>query len=165
MLDEFLKERSKLTGAEKEEFDLNTRRYYTRILCLTDSVPTMESYYVSPLKIAMQDARDEVLKYYSDFGLTKPAKYNEYEDFIAYEMRFMAFMADKTVSALKDNSMERAKELCAVQLDFLKQHPDRWVGEFTDRLSKHREAERVYLPVARIMTEFIRQDISFLGDF
>ena len=161
-LKSLLQERS---AAEKtDEFDLDMRRDYTRILCLTDSAPGMESYYVSPERLAMQEARDEVLGYYSEFEMKKSAVYKEYEDFIANEMHFMSYMAKLTTEAELANDRARIEELVRAQYNFLKEHPLRWIPQFTAKVNAYKEAERIYGPLAVIMSEFIIGDASFLEE-
>ncbi len=159
----FLQERAAHDGDARAEYDLDTLRFYTRVLCLTDSVPTVESYYTSPEKLAMQEARDEVLALYAKHGMKKSKKHNEQEDFISVELSFMSYLANRTAEAVADGDMEKAAELTKVQHDFITGHLDRWSEEFTERLGAYKESKRLHYPVARFMLGFLRSDKEFLA--
>ena len=159
----FMRERA-LAGENLKEFDLDTLRNYTRILCLTDSVPTAESYYVSIEKLVMQEARDKVLRYFSDFEMKKSNVYNEFEDFVANEMHFMSYMAQLTAKAIQTEDSARMEELILAQYNFLKEHPLCWIPEFTTKINTFKESERIYGPMAIIMNEFLKRDASFLEE-
>lgn len=147
-----------------EDLHLKMRCDYTRIMCLTDSVMCTESCYTSPEHLAMQEARDEVLKYYSDFGMKKSAKYKEDEDFVANEMRFMSHMAQLTTQAQQAGDSARVEELIHAQCNFLREHPMRWIPQFARLVNTFAEAERFYGPIALIMNEFIMSDFAFLEE-
>lgn len=163
-LDKFIKERNAREGDSLKEYDLDTLRFYTRIMCLMDSAPTTESYYTSPEKIASAEAMDEVLKYYADHKFKKDPKYNEYEDFVSNEMRFMSYMANLTAQALEENNDIRAKELIQAQLNFLNEHPMRWIPQFATKINQYKEAERLYGAMSSLMSEFIKIDADFLKE-
>ncbi|MDR0453966.1 MAG: molecular chaperone TorD family protein [Deferribacteraceae bacterium] len=158
----FLQERALHDDSARAEYDLDTLRFYTRILCLTDSVPTVESYYTSPEKLTMQDARDEVLALYAEYGMKKSNTHNEQEDFISVELYFMSYLANLTALAIAENDINRAEELVRVQRDFITDHLDRWAEQFTARLGAYKEAGRLHYPVARFMLGFLRSDKAFL---
>ncbi len=163
-INNFIRQRANVENDAFKEFDLDTHRFYTRLMCLTDSAPNTESYYTSPEKLAMQDARDKVLKYYADYGLRKDPKYNEHEDFVSNEMRFMSYMANLTAQALEENNDIRARELIQAQLDFLNEHPMRWIPQFAAKINKYKEAERFYGAMSSLMSEFIKIDADFLKE-
>lgn len=153
-----------VTAGNYEDMNLKMRCDYTRIMCLTDSVMSTESCYTSPDHLAMQEARDEVLKYYSDFSMKKSAKYKEDEDFVANEMHFMSYMAQLTTQAQQAGDSTRAEELIRAQYNFLREHPMCWIPRFAGLVNTFAESERFYGPIAIIMNEFIMSDFSFLEE-
>ncbi len=153
-----------VTAGNYEDMNLKMRCDYTRIMCLTDSVMSTESCYTSPDHLAMQEARDEVLKYYSDFSMKKSAKYKEDEDFVANEMRFMSHMAQLTTQAEQAGDSARVAELIRAQYNFLREHPMRWIPQFARLVNTFAEAERFYGPIALVMNEFIMSDFAFLEE-
>ena len=158
----FVSKRASLEGAELAEYDLDTLRFYTRIMCLTDSAPNTESYYTSPEKLAAAEAQDYVLHAYSKYKFPKDPKYNELVDFISNEMRFMSFLAMKTVEAIENNG--DISDYISGQHDFLVYHPLRWIEEYAAKLNTYKESERLHGPMANFMVEFVKSDVEFLKE-
>jgi TorA maturation chaperone TorD len=157
-----LVERGKLSGKVLEEFDLEILRNYTRLLCLTDSVPATESYYTSVEKLNMQEARDEALAFYGKYGMPKNASHSESEDFISVELAFLSFMADATAKLLKKDDEDKAYEYMAAQAEFMEKHLNRWVRQFVEGFKKFKEGERLYYPLGVLLLAFLREDALFL---
>ena len=76
-----------------DEFLLNWQRDYTRLFCLTDSVPVSESYYTSIDKLVMQESREQVLALYRKYKFNMNHTSNEPEDHISYELIFVSFLS------------------------------------------------------------------------
>jgi TorA maturation chaperone TorD len=157
-----LSERKKLSGEDLAEYDLEVLRNYTRVLCLTDSVPTTESYYTSVEKLNMQDARDEVLALYKRYRMPKNPSHNENEDFISVELAFLSFMASKTAEFLRNGDEGKADEYISVQSEFIEKHLNRWVSQFVAGFKKYKEGERFYYPLGVLLLTFLREDAFFL---
>ncbi|MDR2401645.1 MAG: molecular chaperone TorD family protein [Deferribacteraceae bacterium] len=157
-----LSERKELSGEDLAEYDLEILRNYTRVLCLTDSVPTTESYYTSVEKLNMQDARDEVLAIYRKYRMPKNTAHNENEDFISVELAFLSFMASRTAELLRNGDEEKADEYVNVQSEFIKKHLNRWVAQFVGGFKKYKEGERLYYPLGVLLLTFLREDALFL---
>jgi TorA maturation chaperone TorD len=157
-----LSERGKLSGDALAEFDLEILRNYTRLLCLTDSVPATESYYTSAEKLNMQSAGEEVRAFYTKFGMPKNTSHNESDDFISVELAFLSFMADSTAKLLKKGEEDKAYEYMGAQSEFIEKHLNRWVTQFVGGFKKYKEGERLYYPFGVLMLAFLREDFLFL---
>jgi TorA maturation chaperone TorD len=157
-----LSERKKLSAEDLAAYDLEILRNYTRVLCLTDSVPTTESYYTSVEKLNMQEARDEVLALYRKYKMPKDTKHNENEDFISVELAFLSFMANRTAESFRNGEGEKADEYISVQAEFIEKHLNRWVGRFVNGFKKYKESERFYYPLGVLLLNFLREDKLFL---
>jgi anaerobic sulfite reductase subunit A len=75
----------------------------------------------------MQKSRDDVLKVYRAMGVDKVKAFTEPEDHIAIELEFMAYLCDKTSTALRDGIHAEARKYLECQRDFLKEHLAKWV--------------------------------------
>jgi TorA maturation chaperone TorD len=116
-----------------------------------------ESVYTGEDKLIMQKARDEVLMIYRGMGLEKTKEFNEPEDHIALELRFMAYMCGKTSEALKNDSNAEAKKYLEVQRDFLIEHLAKWVPMLVADILKGARRE-FYKAVAKITRGYVQMD-------
>ena len=91
-----------------------------------------ESVYTSPERLIMQDARDEVLAMYREFGLDKDEKLNIPEDHIGFEFEFMIYLCQACKEALHNDNYEKAEALIQTQTLFLQKHLLNWTSLFCD---------------------------------
>lgn len=113
-----------------------------------------ESVYTSPLRLVMQDARDQVLKLYRESGLDKSAESNELEDHIAFELEFMSYLSYGAARALKAGDKEPALSFLKKQKHFLKEHLANWVPAFCRDIERI-AGEDFYKAVAKITTGYM----------
>ncbi len=100
-----------------------------------------ESVYTSPERLIMQDARDEVLAVYREHGLGVAEGYVEPEDHLAFELEFMAYLAQKAAAACSDGGEEAATPLIAEQRAFLVDHVLRWLPAFVADVERYAQTD------------------------
>lgn len=101
--------------------------------------PPYESVYTSEERLLMQDARDDVLRFYRREGLDLPADNMTPEDHLSFEMQFMAMLIEQSAEALRVDDAVRFDESVSTQKTFFEQHLANWLPAFTAdilRLSK-----------------------------
>ena len=89
-----------------------------------------ESYYTSPQRLIMQDARDQVLHAYREEGLDRAGDFNEPEDHAAFELEFLAYLCHKAAEALGGGDVAAAVPWLRKQQAFLEQHLAVWFPTF-----------------------------------
>ncbi len=120
-----------------------------------------ESVYTSPSRLIMQDARDEVLTLYREFGLDKDEKLNVPEDHIALEFEFMEYLAQACKKALHQEDYPKAESLLKTQSDFLHRHLLNWVPRFCEDIL-HCSQSDFYKAIARITRGFLQLEEEIL---
>jgi TorA maturation chaperone TorD len=105
-----------------------------------------ESVHTSEEGLMMQDARDNVLHTYQQWGLRVPDEFDLPEDHITLEFDLMACLADRTRATLEadedaasrteEGDVCSASELIAAQRAFLDEHLS-WVPAFCGDVEKH----------------------------
>lgn len=122
-----------------------------------------ESVYTSPKRLMMQDARDEVLAVYRAYGIKKTDDWKEGEDHLSLELEFERIMCDRAIEALMADDEDKASELLAAQLGFLRDHLAPWVPMLTADM-KRRAQTKMYLGLAHLTDGFLRTDLQFMED-
>lgn len=122
-----------------------------------------ESVYTSPERLIMQDARDDVLAKYREYGLDRSEDCNEPEDHIFFELEFMGVLCKQTHKSIiaEDNS---AVLSCLVeQKNFIEQHLLNWVPRFCNDIEKYAETD-FYKGIAKVTEAFIKMDIDITDE-
>jgi len=125
---------------------------------LKTAIP-QESVYRSPRQISMQDERDAVLEIYYSEGIGKNKSFTEPDDHITAEFHFMAQMSAKAED-LDENSMFENLE---VQLNFLKEHINKWVPRVCKDVFNITEIN-YFRAIAKLTQGFIETDTQFLEE-
>lgn len=120
-----------------------------------------ESIYTSPERLIMQDARDEVLALYREFGLDKDEKLNIPEDHISLEFEFMAYLCQACKEALHNENYEKAEALLQTQALFLENHLLNWISPFCDDILKCAQTE-FYKAVAKLTRGYLQLEKEIL---
>lgn len=116
-----------------------------------------ESFYTSPDRLLMQEARDEVMFAYGEEMLKKSDDFSEPEDHIAFEMEFMAYLCRM---ALEAGSEDERKGYLAKQKKFFYDHLNRWAEMFAEdvlKVSRH----GFYRSAAAVTAGFIAEEREF----
>lgn len=132
LLDKFLKEKASLKGKDAEEFELECMRKYTSIMCLPNVAPQEESFYTSKEHLFNQESHDEMVALLSKYQLVLDKKYGLYYDHISVEFKFMSYLAYLSAEKVSDDTLYTG--LLNEQLDFHKNHFDKWVEEFFNKV-------------------------------
>jgi len=120
-----------------------------------------ESVYTSSKRLIMQDARDEVLAMYREFGLDKDEKLNIPEDHISLEFEFMVYLCQACKEALQNGEYDKAEVLVQTQADFLKKHLLNWIPQFCDDILKCSQTE-FYKAVAKLTRGYLHLEEEML---
>ena len=150
-----------ISNSLTDEFLLNWQRDYTRLFCLTDSVPVSESYYTSIDKLVMQESREQVLALYRKCKFNMNHTSNEPEDHISYELMFVSFLSKQAKLANDENIL---KELMNIQMQFIHEHLLILLTALTDKMKIYEQGKRFYYPLALFMIEFIKADYDYISE-
>ncbi len=108
----------------------------------------VESVYISPAKIFMQEAWEEVKAEYARFDLVKNKDFADLmEDHLALELEFMAFLIENGETA--------------AQKAFLEKHLLSWMTPFTADIDKFTRCD-FYRAIGRITLGFLSLDVQLL---
>lgn len=121
-----------------------------------------ESVYTSEKKIMMQEARDEVMAIYAVKGLSKNhEKTDSFEDHVALELEFMAFLCHETHNLIEVEGADEILSSLKEQIDFLKQHLLNWVPRFCNDIEKYADTD-FYKGIAKITNGYLHLDYTIL---
>lgn len=160
----FLESRKKLSGEELKSFDEDVVRCFTRLYCLTDSVPVSESVYTSVSHLTNEGATGEVKKLYDacDFNMNHLS--NEPSDHISYEFMFMSYLAKGTYKHIEKGNMEEADKLLNLQKQFLNNHILKWLKDFVKATVNFEESYSLYAPISYFALGYTTEDNAFLSE-
>jgi anaerobic sulfite reductase subunit A len=115
-----------------------------------------ESVYTSPDRIIMQDAWETVRKRYESVGLIRNGEASGlFEDHIALELEFMAFLCEES---RRDPD---CSDWLIKQREFLRDHLLNWVPAFTADVKRYADTA-FYKGIANITEGFLRFDREIL---
>lgn len=139
---------SETDDADREQLRIDLAADYNQLFLGMSAHPAApyESVYTSEEGLMMQDARDNVLHTYQQWGLRVPDEFDLPEDHITLEFDLMACLADRTRTTLEadedaasrteEGDVCSASELIAAQRAFLDEHLS-WVPAFCGDVEKH----------------------------
>lgn len=122
-----------------------------------------ESVFTSESGLLMQEARDEVYRFYCDAGIQVEVTLQTPEDHLSFECEFMATMARRMIESIDEGDCARAAELAHTQQLFHREHLANWMDDYCDCL-KGCAATRFYQGVAQLTHGFIEEDAIMLSD-
>ena len=127
-----------------------------------------ESVYTSEEHLLMQDARDDVRRLYRAAGVMPERQMGEIpDDYVVFELEFMALLNERVVEALKQANRSEARALAIEAYDFLQNHLKNWSTEFTQDIFECAQT-KFYQYLAKAYRGFIsceRQDTRALVDY
>jgi anaerobic sulfite reductase subunit A len=120
------------------------------------------SFYTSPKRILMQEARDQAVSAFSSEGLCKDSKAGNFpEDHVALLLEFMSFLCGTSTEKYgKSNDQEWQSEF-KKQHTFLKENLVNWIPDFCCDLASYSETS-FYQGIAKITNSWIRMDFNTL---
>lgn len=122
-----------------------------------------ESVYMSPKRLLMQDARDEVLAIYRSARLDKNDTWNEGEDHLSVELEYLQVLCLRARDALVAGDEQKAQGILLSQKNFLHDHVMKWTPFFFDDLLRLAQTD-LYLGLGHLTRGYLKQDYSFLKD-
>lgn len=116
-----------------------------------------ESVYTSPDHLVMQQARDDVMAVYRQWGLGRILETVEPEDHITFELEFMMFLAQKGAQAAANKDAEGLAQAQEAQAQFLSDHLLRWTPAFCADVERY--SKTAFYKAAALMTkEFLESE-------
>ena len=122
-----------------------------------------ESVYMSPKRLLMQDARDEVLAIYRSAGLDKNESWNEGEDHLSVELEYLQVLCHRAKEALENGDEKAAEQIILNQKNFLHDHVLKWTPFFLDDMLCFAQTG-MYQGLAYLTRGFLRQDYALVKD-
>ena len=163
-LQNFIKNRNSLNDEEKKQFDDKLLHDYTRLFCLSDSVPVAESIYLSPSHLTMQEETGKVFYIYKSCNFDMKHTSNEPLDHIAYELMFMSYLSKGIAQNIEKGNVEQVNNLMHLQKMFLEEHLLKWVEMFTKSVIGFAESVSFYVPVCYFMIGFLKDDFEMIKE-
>lgn len=159
---QFINTIKNLSGKELDELNLHINREYTSCLCLPGTAQQEESYYISEDHILRQESNDDMIKLFHKYGFALSADLQADYDNVCIELAFMSKLA--YMSAETEDENEYSK-LILEQLDFHKNHFDKWIYHFYNKLIEQKIIEsKLYKYIAEFSKGFIREDKLLLEE-
>lgn len=122
-----------------------------------------ESVFTSESGLLMQEARDDVYRFYCESHVGVDSSLQTPEDHLSFECEFMATLAERAVDAACSGEVAHALELVRTQQEFHAAHLANWVGSYCDCLLEC-ALTRFYRGVAKLTRGFVAEDAAMLAD-
>lgn len=122
-----------------------------------------ESVFTSEAGLLMQEARDDVYRFYCERSVAPDPALQMPEDHLSFECEFMATLAERAVEALAAGDAAEAARLTEVQRRFHQSHLLNWVDAYCDCLDKC-AGTRFYRGVSQITRGFVHEDEAMLAE-
>ena len=95
-------------------------------------VSPFESVYTSEDQLLMQGARDDVYRVFRSERLALEDEYNMPEDHLAFELQYLAHVAQEVVQMAESRDTAQAETRFQAYLSFFENHVANWVTRFCD---------------------------------
>ena len=161
---DFIKSRNTLKVEEKKQFDDKVLHDYTRIFCLSDSVPVAESIYLSPSHLTMQEETGKVYYIYKSCNFDMKHTSNEPHDHITYELMFMSYLSKGIAQNIEKGDKKQVNSLLHLQKMFLEEHLLKWVEMFSKSVIGFVESVSFYAPACYFMMGFLKYDFEIVNE-
>ena len=161
---DFIKSRNTLKVEEKKQFDDKVLHDYTRIFCLSDSVPVAESIYLSPSHLTMQEETGKVYYIYKSCNFDMKHTSNEPHDHISYELMLMSYLSKGIAQNIEKGDKKQVNSLLHLQKMFLEEHLLKWVEMFSKSVIGFVESVSFYAPACYFMMGFLKYDFEIVNE-
>ena len=158
------KSRNTLKVEEKKQFDDKVLHDYTRLFCLSDSVPVAESIYLSPSHLTMQEETGKVYYIYKSCNFDMKHTSNEPHDHISYELMFMSYLSKGIAQNIEKGDKKQVNSLLHLQKMFLEEHLLKWVEMFSKSVIGFVESASFYAPACYFMMGFLKYDFEIVNE-
>lgn len=122
-----------------------------------------ESVFTSETGLLMQEARDDVYRFYCDVNIGVEPSLQTPEDHLSFECEFMATLAEQASAALDRNDLAEAQRLMNIQASFHHTHLENWIDDLCDTLAQCART-RFYRGVAAVTRGFIHEEDIMIAD-
>lgn len=125
--------------------------------------PPWGSVYLSEERIIFDEHTLSVRDFYKSWGISVNRKNKEPDDHIGFELEFMSIMCRKSIDAIRENDMDKLKDLLEAQKSFLQDHLLKWTDQFFQVIFKYSE-ENFFKGLALFTSEYLNMDKELLED-
>lgn len=125
--------------------------------------PFWESVYLDPRELLFLESTANVRKRYEAEGYRVNTATHEPEDSIAFELDFIACLAERTLAALRDGNDEEVARLMRVQLAFEHDHMLTWLPQFAQR-AQNASTAHLYPMLCAAVAAFVAVDARILEE-
>jgi len=116
-----------------------------------------ESVFASATGLLMQEARDDVYRYYCESGVEVDESLRMPEDHFSFECEFMALLADRSADKLAEGDTASCLDDVNLQASFYADHLANWVDSLCACLEGCART-RFYRGVAKLTRGFVVED-------
>lgn len=116
-----------------------------------------ESVFTSATGLLMQEARDDVCRYYCESGVEVDESLRMPEDHFSFECEFMALLADRSADKLAEGDTTGCLDDVNLQASFYADHLANWVDSLCACLEGCART-RFYRGVAKLTRGFVAED-------
>lgn len=103
----------------------------------------------------------KVREAYAAAGVSNSAAFTDLEDHLGAELDFLRLLSFRESQAWKRRLAAKATALREQQLEFLSQHPGKWIGTFAKATIEMAEVA-FYGQMAALARDFVKSEIKFL---
>ena len=125
--------------------------------------PFWESVYLDPRELLFLESTTDVRKRYEAEGCRIDAETREAEDGIAYELDFLAHLAERSLEAWCRDDRQEFGRLVEVQHSFENDHLLTWLPLFAER-AKGARTDYLYPTLCAAVAAFIAVDAALLDE-
>ncbi len=122
-----------------------------------------ESVFTSETGLLMQEARDDAYRFYCEAHLGVNESLQTPEDHLAFELEFMAALAERAAASLESKLAPAALADVRTQAEFHAAHLENWIDAYTDCLSECAQT-RFYRGLAAFTRGFIHEDRTMIAE-
>jgi TorA maturation chaperone TorD len=113
--------------------------------------------------LVMGPSTADVRRAYAAAGLELSKAFTDLPDHIAAEMEFMQFLCAEERNLAQQGKNEDAARMRSMQREFLRNHLQSWVGEFTDCILRSTTSP-FYKTTANVLREFVGTEADYLAE-
>lgn len=129
-----------------------------------DRRPTpYESVFTSEDGLLMQDARDDVYRFFREAGIGVDESLRTPEDHLSFEFEFMATMSERAAKNAEAGNIEQALNALRIQQDFHERHLANWIDTYTECLETCANT-KFYQGLAKLTRGFVAEDTEMLTE-
>ncbi|QUH19923.1 TorD/DmsD family molecular chaperone [Alkaliphilus sp. B6464] len=161
ILADFIHKSPKLSDEEK----LSIKRQYETLFYGPGHLPAppWESVYRSDERIILDEHTLAVREFYRKWGVKLSEEDKQPDDHIGLELEFISILNKRTIEALEESDIEKAKEILNGQKTFLEKHLLIWIDEFCGMLKDNVNID-LYKGMALFTPYYLKMDRHILEE-